>query len=52
MLLIRKSDIYRLLWRDRTLKDQQLGRVRGKWTRVLRLCKHQNQNKTKKMYLC
>ena len=42
-LLIRKSAIYRLLRRDRTLKDQQLGRVRGKWTRVLRLCKHQNQ---------
>ena len=51
-LLIRKSAIYRLLRRDRTLKDQQLGRVRGKWTRVLRLCKHLNQNKAKKMYLC
>ena len=42
MLLIRKSAIYRLLRR----------RVRGKWTRVLRLCKHQSQYKAKKMYLC
>ena len=48
MLLIRKNAIYRLLKRDRTLKDQQLGRVRGKWTRVLRLGKHQSQTKTKK----
>ena len=47
-LLIRKIAIYRLLKRDRTLKDQQLGRVRGKWTRVLRLCKHQNQLKAKR----
>ena len=47
-LLIRKIAIYRLLKRDRTLKDQQLGRVRGKWTRVLRLCKHQDQLKAKR----
>ena len=48
MLLIRKSAIYRLFKRDRTLKDQQLGRVRGKLARVLRLCKHQNQCKAKR----
>ena len=47
-LLIRKSAIYRLLRRDRTLKDQQLGRVRGKLTRVLHPCKHQNQLKAKR----
>ena len=34
-LLIRKSAIYRLLKRDRTLKDQQLGRVRGKLATAL-----------------
>ena len=46
-LLIRKSAIYRLLRRDRTLKDQQLGRVRGKLATALHLCNHQNQGPAK-----
>ena len=46
-LLIRISAIDRLFKRDRTLKDQQLGRVRGKLTSVLRLCNHQNQGPAK-----
>ena len=45
-LLIRKSAIYRLLKRDRTLKDQQLGRVRGKLATALHLC-NQNQGPAK-----
>ena len=46
-LLIRISAIDRFFKRDRTLKGQQLGRVRGKLTSVLRLCNHQNQGPAK-----
>ena len=44
MLLIRKNAIDRLFKRDRTLKDQQLGRVRGKLATALHLCNQENQS--------